>query len=386
MKVRFTGSWESINMTPTIDVDYHSNSFNYLTPKNIAIGGISFAVGFSLFYSDKANAFIIQAIKYAIDYVMGKVTDLSFDQFGEFWKTEQKKSADNEITAYARSVDALNEVIKLEKNQRLNRTLTMFQTECKGVEVAQELQNSQYNAGADRYQSSVIDRMSASSSGQYANNSYQSFFEPEEAAAFGSRSPEYSESLFSGRSGKVNDLLKESVQTASHATSTNDDNTKLAEQLRFVHFLTMETSASVRQGLRVELGDNASIQSRMAYGRLATIGCRNSVVTGIATREVLNRFKQEHGGTGRNHALQFMVNETYYSEEWQKSIQSFVDPVPAAAEWVRVLGHRFEFIREEYRSNEEVILLLSCLILNRLDSPFVRNTVARAMRSSTGGL
>lgn len=383
MRVILKGSWDSLNITPTIDADYVGVHSSYFTVGNVTVAGISFGIGFSLFYSDKANAWVLEAIKYAIDYVMGKVTEMSFEMFGDYWKTEQKKTSDTQITAYARSVDALNEVIKLESNQRLSRTLTTYQTECRGVETAQQLKYSQYSNDADLYQIKVSSMMGAVSSGEYGDRAYEGLFDSAEAESFVRGTPK-TESFW--LADRTDALLKESLLTATYSSITNDNQSDLIKELRFVTFLTIETDSNLRAGLRTEVGDDATMQARLAYGRLATIACRNSVVTGIATREVLNRFGLDAGGTGRNHSIKYMLDNTYYSAEWQESVRTFVDPVPAAAEWVKLLGHRFELIREEYRSNEEVILLLSCLILNRLDSPFSRNVVAKAIRMTNGGV
>lgn len=384
MKFRFIGTWSDLNMTPTVNASYDNIDNGLLTVRNVTIAGVSFSAGFVIFYSDKANAWILEAIKWAVNYVMGKVTDMSFEMFGDFWKTEQKKSSDKTITAYGKSVDGLNEVIKLEKNQRLNRTLTTYQTECRGIETAEQLKNAQYSANADSYNNRVTSRVTAMSSGMHRERAYEGLFTPSEAATFDADTAAYQQASPDDRVESSKELIKESLTTSISSSIKTDDPETLKEDLRFVAFLTMELDATLKKGLAVELGEDPSFQTKLAYGRLSTIASRNSVVKGIAAREVLNKYKKEHGGNGRNHSLQAMLDNTYYSEEWQQSIRTFVDPVPAAAEWIRVLGHRFELIRDEYRANEEALLILSTMILNRLDSPFTRDVVSKSIKLTRG--
>lgn len=384
MKFRFTGSWSDLNMTPTVHANYDDIDNSLLTVRNVTIAGISFSAGFAIFYSDKANAWILEAIKWAINYVMGKVTDMSFEMFGDFWKSEQKKSSDKTITAYGKSIDGLNEVIKLEKNQRMNRTLTTYQTECKGVETAEELKNTQYGSASDSYNKNASARISAISSGGFKERAYEGIFTPSEAAVFDDQSAAYRQTSPEQRVESSKNLIKESLTTSTSNSIKGDSQEQFKADLRFVSFLTLELDSVLRRGLAIDVGDNASFQAKLAYGRLSSIAARNSVVKGIATREVLNKYKKEHGGNGRNHSLQSMVDNTYYSEEWQQFIRTFVDPVPSAAEWIRVLGHRFELIRDEYKSNEETLLILSTMLLNRLDSPFTRDVVSKAIKLTRG--
>lgn len=385
MRYRASGRWENLNMTPTVDQqEYVDGASDLLTPGSITVAGVSFCVGFSIFYSDKANAWIVQAIKYAIDYVMGLVTELSFEMFGEYWKSEQKKSSEKQMTAYAKSMDALNEVIKLEKNQRLNRTLTTYQTQCRGVEVAEELRNAQYHWKNDHHTALKVGAISAMGAGVAGHSSFSGLYTPEEYEVFDVNKDSSSPGL-GVREQVVEQLLKESLATPQNASVVSETKEAFLLEMRHVAFLNAELNAATAKGLSILIDEKSSLQSQMAYSRLATIACRGSVVTGLATRNVLNRYKKEHGGNGRNHALKFMVDQTYYSEEWQGNIKNFADPVPAAAEWVKLLGLKLEFLREEYRNNEEAILVLSTLILNRLDSSeFVRGVVGKAVRLTNG--
>jgi hypothetical protein len=386
MRFNFNGNWYTLNMTPTVHSDYEHDGTNFFTVQNITIGGIAFGAGFSLFYSNQANAWVLEAIKRAIDYVMGKVTSMSFDMFGDFWKTEQKKSTEKSVTAYARSMDALNEVIKLEKNQRLNRTLSTFQTECRGLETAETLKQGQYNTAADAYNKSVTAQVSSVASGKHRERAYEGLFTAKEAAVFDAHTQAYDNVSQDDIAETTELLVKESLSTATSSELIANEPSKLQQELRFVAFMTMELDSVLRQGLSVNLGDSPTLQASLAYDRLATMAARNSVVKSIAAREVLNKYKKEHGGTGRNHAFQAMVDSTFYSDEWQQFIRNYVDPVPAAAEWVKVLGHRFEMIREEYRSNEEAMMILCTLLLNRLDSEFTRDVIARTLRNARGGV